>query len=70
MEKPEIQHGHSYFVMVMIATSKGKPIPVGSVEVKSDSILLEPWMLEDIVDRASKRMTWYAANNDKGKVVN
>lgn len=70
MEKPETQYGHSYFVVVMLASSKGDTIPVGSVEVKSDSILLESWMLEDIVDRASKRMTWYAANNDKGKVVN
>ena len=54
MEKPETQYGHSYFVVVMLASSKGDTIPVGSVEVKSDSILLESWMLEDIVDRASK----------------
>lgn len=69
MEKIKEELGHSIKADIMIGDSLGQLVPIGSIEIKSDSILVEPWMIEEVIKKASNRLSRYVLNYSKEKDI-
>lgn len=54
----------------MIAGPLGLPVPVGSIEIKTDPMLVEDWILQKVASTAVKQLTKYVVNSNYGKAIN
>ena len=69
MGKVKEELGHSLKANIMIGDSLGQLVTIGTIEISSDSILVEPWMIEEVLKNATLRLSKYALNYSKEKDV-
>ena len=55
---------------IMIGAVDGMPVHVGTIQIDSIPLLVEPWMIQKVLMNATKELTKYVVNNSNGKVEN
>lgn len=58
------------FINILIGSASGLPVQVGTIQIDTDPLLVEDWMLNKVSQDAAKALTKYVLESNAGKVVN